>query len=177
MTKLPEGQGGLEADDLTPEERRMMFDERNEFRNRIREDVLNEGGEVAASTEQNLHYVLKSFLDRAENDPEMLSLMQNFLGQMSKLSHYGESTGPMPENAKNEIKSVLIGSIMAMDRQRDGNLRDKEQPQEHAKQVRNFIHMIKNRVGYIDQDTGDTHLKMRLSDRQVGDQVVYRKAK
>lgn len=106
----------------------------------------------------------------------MVDLVNDFLGKLANISAYGDSSGPLPESAKNDIKAVLIGATMALEQYRDRVSKAAKQPREHIQHVSHFLDLVNGRVGFVDQSSGDKQIRMTFDDKQATDKITYRKA-
>ncbi len=176
MTK-PNETPEIEQDQLTPEQKQVHLDAmKDTFSAQLRAAVLSEGKGTAAA-ERNLHYLLSRIIDRVPDDPEMVGLVARLLGELGAVSSFGDSQRSLGNSARDDLKAVLIGATMTSHMYRDETSRAEQQPQEHIKHVRHFLDLVKKRVGYVDQGTGDTHVRMTVQDDQANDRITFSKGK
>lgn len=165
-------QPGIPDDErLSEEEEQLVLSLQRSYAAQMRDAALSD--EEGRMTERSLHSVINSLRDRG-GDPELVPLMHDFLRELNRISSLGNSAGPLPEAAKQNIRSVLIGATMALETRRDSQAQTDEQPPEHVRDVSRFIELIESRVGRRNSD-GSKTVRMRIGENQASGDITLRK--
>ena len=160
--------------ELTPEQESLLVGQvRDTYASQLRAAAISE--EAGLSAERSLHYALNQLSYRADRDPELAGLVSSLLNELSQISSFGASDGPLPEEKRKDIRAVLIGATMALQTRRDEQKMPDRQPKEHVDDASRFIDLVEKRVGSFDSD-GSQKLHMNVGDKQASREITIRKA-
>lgn len=133
--------------------------------------LIEQGGQTVRDIESSLHYLLGQLLRRCKRDPEVFTLLHQFIGKLQSLSGFGNGANQMSTAHLEELRSVLVGATMIATPGRE-RMQSEIYPMNHVHDAHGFLDLVEKRVGNkVDDDT--VTLKMRISEDQSGNKITH----
>ena len=143
----------------------------NGQRDEARALLIEQGGQTVRDIESSLHYLLGQLLRRCERDPEVFTLLHQFIGKLQSLAGFGNGADQLSKAHLEELRSVLVGATMIATPNRE-RMQSEICPMKHVRDAHGFLDLVEKRVGNK-VDDGTANLQMRISEDQSGNEITH----